>query len=119
MKFFGPARTALVSCALAAALFPAPAAGSTPPPPPGEGNWPQWRGPASLGISTERGLPDEWAADRNVKWKTPVPGKGHSSPIVWGKRVFLTTAVEGAPVPGAKAATHTIEGKELRHPDSV
>ena len=82
-------------------------------------NWPQWRGPDGLGISTEKNLPTEWSTSKNIKWKTPIVGRGHSSPIVWGNRVFLTTAVEGDVVPGAKAATHSIDGKEFRHPDSV
>jgi len=56
----------------------------------------------------------------NIKWKVAIDGRSHSSPIVWGNRVFLTTAVEGAVVPGAKAVKHTLEGdKEFLHPDSV
>ena len=43
----------------------------------------------------EKGLPDDWSATRNVLWKTPIPGRGHSSPVVWGDRIFLTTAIEG------------------------
>ncbi|HET6893544.1 MAG TPA: PQQ-binding-like beta-propeller repeat protein [Pyrinomonadaceae bacterium] len=82
-------------------------------------NWPQWRGPDGLGISTEKNLPTEWSINKNIKWKTPIVGRGHSSPIVWGNRVFLTTAVEGNVVPGAKAVTHSIDGREFRHPDSV
>ncbi len=82
-------------------------------------NWPQWRGPEGSGISAERNLPDYWAENKNVRWKTPLPGKGHSSPIVWGKRVFVTTAIEGPVVPGAKAATHNMGGQEWKHPDSV
>lgn len=82
-------------------------------------NWPQWRGPDGLGISTEKNLPTEWSVNKNIKWKTPIAGRGHSSPIVWGNRVFVTTAVEGEAVPGAKAVTHTIDGKEFRHPDSI
>ncbi|HEX5709026.1 MAG TPA: PQQ-binding-like beta-propeller repeat protein [Pyrinomonadaceae bacterium] len=85
-----------------------------------DANWPQWRGPASLGVSPERNIPDEWGPAKNVKWKTAIPGKSHSSPIVWGKRVFLTTAVEGETVPGAKAVRHvTPDGKDWMHPDSV
>lgn len=53
-------------------------------------NWPQFRGPQSQGISTETGLPVTWDGSRNVRWKTPLPGPGHSSPIVWGNRIFLT-----------------------------
>lgn len=84
------------------------------------GNWPQWRGPDGSGISNEKNLPSEWTPTKNIKWKTPIDGRAHSSPIVWGNRVFLTTAVEGVPVPGAKAVKHTVEGgKEFLHPDSV
>ena len=82
-------------------------------------NWPQWRGPDGLGVSSEKNLPTEWSVNKNIKWKTPIAGRAHSSPIVWGNRVFVTTAVEGDAVPGAKAVTHTIDGKEFRHPDSV
>src|ERR1051325_9841709 len=80
------------------------------------GNWPQWRGPDGSGISTEKNLPSEWSPTRNIKWKTPIDGRSHSSPIVWGNRVFLTTAVEGAEVPGAKAAKHLFDNKDFVHP---
>jgi hypothetical protein len=56
--------------------------------------WPGWRGPRGDGTSTETGVPDRWSATENVRWKVPVPGKGHSSPVVWGDRVFLTTCLE-------------------------
>ena len=82
-------------------------------------NWPQWRGPDGSGISNEKNLPSEWTPTKNIKWKTPINGRGHSSPIVWGNRVFVTTAVEGELVPGAKAVKHTSDGKEFLHPDSV
>jgi outer membrane protein assembly factor BamB len=52
-------------------------------------NWPQFRGPGSLGLSVERGLPTKWQAS-NIRWNVPLPGPGHSSPIVWGDRIFLT-----------------------------
>jgi outer membrane protein assembly factor BamB len=81
-------------------------------------NWPGWRGEGQ-GISTESGLPTEWSSSTNVAWKVPVGGRGHSSPIVWGDRVFLTTAVEGDLAPGSKAPTHMLGGKEFVHPDSV
>ena len=55
-----------------------------------ESNWPQWRGPQGLGISEEKDLPAEWSASKNVRWRTPIRGRGLSSPIVWQKRVFLT-----------------------------
>jgi len=84
------------------------------------GNWPQWRGPDGSGISNEKNLPAEWSPTKNIKWKTPIDGRAHSSPIVWGNRIFVTTAVEGTVVPGAKAVKHVLEGdKEFLHPDSV
>jgi outer membrane protein assembly factor BamB len=59
-------------------------------------NWPMWRGPRGDGTSLERGIPLHWSSTSNVVWKTPVPGEGHSSPIVWGDRLFLTTALKEA-----------------------
>ncbi|HYK19645.1 MAG TPA: PQQ-binding-like beta-propeller repeat protein [Pyrinomonadaceae bacterium] len=83
------------------------------------GNWPQWRGPDGSGISNEKNLPLEWSPTKNIKWKTPIEGRSHSSPIVWGNRVFLTTAIEGPVVPGAKAVKHMDGDREFLHPDSV
>jgi len=60
-------------------------------------NWPGWRGPGSLGISAEKNIPVKWDMTRNVQWKAEVPGLGHSSPVVWGDRVFVTTAVSSDP----------------------
>ncbi len=60
-------------------------------------NWPGWRGPGGLGISSEKGIPVKWDMARNVVWKAEVPGLGHSSPVVWGKCVFVTTAVSRDP----------------------
>jgi outer membrane protein assembly factor BamB len=55
--------------------------------------WPGWRGPRGDGTSEETGLPVRWSSTENVRWKTPMPGVGHSSPVVWGDRVFVTTCV--------------------------
>jgi outer membrane protein assembly factor BamB len=84
-------------------------------------NWPQWRGPDGQGVSEETGLPSEWSATRNVKWKTPIAGRGHSSPIVWGKKIFLTTALDGQVIPGRTAGvTHKLsDGTDFVHPDAV
>ena len=57
--------------------------------------WPGWRGPRGDGISGEKGLPLTWSRTENIRWSTPIPGKGHSSPVVWGDRVFVTTCLEG------------------------
>src|SRR5262245_26896521 len=82
-------------------------------------NWPQWRGPGGQGISTEAQLPAEWGPAKNIAWKTELP-PGHSSPIVWGDRIFVTAAIEGEAVPGQRAVKHK-QGKEEDwiHPDSV
>lgn len=65
------------------------------------GDWLQFRGPNGSGVSTEKGLPDTWAADKNVAWKVEVPGVAWSSPLVIGDKVILTTAVaDGQPKPG-------------------
>jgi len=55
-------------------------------------NWPGWRGPNGDGTSSEMDLPTQWDSITNVKWKIPVPGIGHGSPIVWGDRLFMITA---------------------------
>ncbi|MFI5379045.1 MAG: PQQ-binding-like beta-propeller repeat protein [Tepidisphaerales bacterium] len=56
-------------------------------------DWPAWRGPRGDGTSGETSIPIHWDAGQNVIWKTAIPGAGHSSPIVWGDRVFTTTAI--------------------------
>ncbi len=55
--------------------------------------WAQWRGPLASGVAPHAQPPVEWSEQKNVRWKIPLPGKGHSSPIVVGDRVYLTTAV--------------------------
>ena len=57
--------------------------------------WPQFRGPDGQGHSTLP-LPTTWAEDKNVAWKTPLPGKGWSSPVVAGGKAWVTTAVTAA-----------------------
>jgi outer membrane protein assembly factor BamB len=54
-------------------------------------DWPCWRGPHGDGSSNETGLPLRWSQTENIAWATSIPGKGHSSPIVFGDRVFVTT----------------------------
>jgi outer membrane protein assembly factor BamB len=61
-------------------------------------NWPQFRGPGARGVAAGANLPDQWSDTENVAWKTDIPGLGWSSPIVWGNRVFLTTAVSAGNV---------------------
>jgi outer membrane protein assembly factor BamB len=87
-------------------------------------NWPRFRGPNGSGVSEDKNIPVEWT-EKNILWKCEIPGVGHSSPIVWGDRIFLQTASKdgkersmvcvsattgtilwNTPVQGAKAGTH-------------
>jgi outer membrane protein assembly factor BamB len=63
-------------------------------------DWPEFRGPTGQGLSDESGLPLTWSENRNVRWKTAIPGRGWSSPVIQGDQIWLTTATE--------------EGKSLR-----
>src|SRR5437879_2894330 len=56
--------------------------------------WPGWRGPRLDGSSLEKNLPLKWTATENIAWKAPIPGIGHSSPVVFGDQVFLTSCLE-------------------------
>ena len=80
-----------------AAAAPAGAPPAAPPsaPPSAEelaANWPRFRGPGGLGIAPAADLPVAWDAEsgEGIRWKTPVPMPGNSSPIIWGDRLFLT-----------------------------
>jgi len=57
-------------------------------------NWPAWRGPRGDGTSLEKDVPVRWSETENVVWKAAIPGKGHASPIVWGDRIFVVTALQ-------------------------
>src|SRR3989337_2245297 len=66
--------------------------------------WPQWRGPLANGISRTANPPLEWAENKNVRWKVEIPGRGSASPVIWGDRVFVLTAIPaGAAAPGSHA----------------
>jgi len=54
--------------------------------------WPQWRGPLATGAAPHADPPARWSEDKHIRWKAELPGLGHSSPIVWGDRVYLTAA---------------------------
>ena len=81
-------------------------------------DWPEFRGPTGQGHSSERGLPLEWSESRNVVWKTAVPGRGWSSPVVAAGRVWLTTATDkGASL---RALAFDVEtGRELVNTEVV
>jgi outer membrane protein assembly factor BamB len=74
-------RTSLVLACFVAATLPAVA-----------GNWPRFRGPNGTGVAADKDVPVEWNETSGIKWKTEIPGLGHSSPIVWGDRLFLQSA---------------------------
>jgi len=60
-------------------------------------NWPEFRGPDSRGLPAQGANPPvEWSARKNIAWKADVPGLGWSSPIVWGGKIFLTSAARVA-----------------------
>lgn len=72
-------------------------------------NWPQWRGPEMTGVAPAAKPPLEWSPEKNVKWKTAIPGRGSASPIVWGDRVYVLTAVDTGKLPEAAEAPKTDE----------
>ena len=84
---------ALAAMPAVAALAPLPAGPALDP----NRQWGQWRGPLGTGVAPSADPPLEWAEDRNsrrnIRWKRALPGAGHSTPVVWGDRIFLTTAV--------------------------
>ena len=105
----GPVNLTLARVATEATAPPAAAAAETTPPPAmllpgkiarqtGPRNWPSFRGDASSGNGDGQRAITDWdaASGTNIKWKTPIPGIANSSPIVWGNRVFATTAVSSA-----------------------
>jgi outer membrane protein assembly factor BamB len=87
-------------------------------------DWPQFRGPTGQGLSSATGVPEEWSATKNVAWKAPVTGRGWSSPVLSGGRVYLTTAVAdgGGPLSLRALCFDATDGKgvwdvEVFHPD--
>ncbi len=71
---------------------------------PNQAHWPQWRGPFFNGVA--RGdAPTIWSDTSNIKWKADIPGRGHSTPVIWGDKIFLTTAIPTGKPPAAPPAT--------------
>jgi outer membrane protein assembly factor BamB len=72
--------------------------------------WAQWRGPQGNGVAATADPPMTWSEEKNIRWKTALPGVGNSSPIVWGDRVFLTTGIPGGeevePTAGRRPGEH-------------
>jgi outer membrane protein assembly factor BamB len=72
--------------------------------------WPEWRGPNGQGISSAKGLPETWSETSAVVWKAELPGRGHSTPVLTGNQLWLTTALEKAATPDqvkARLTTNT------------
>jgi outer membrane protein assembly factor BamB len=69
-----------------------------------QGSWPSFRGAQAAGIAEGQSLPDSWdgPSGRNIVWRTPIPGLAHSSPVVWGDRLFVTTAISSRGVANFK-----------------
>lgn len=84
----------------------------------GQTNWPAFRGAQALGVADNAGLPDHWSSTKNVAWKRDLPGRGWSSPIVWGNRVFLTTVVNDGKTESVKRGLY-FGGERLKAPQTV
>jgi outer membrane protein assembly factor BamB len=75
-----------------------------------DAHWPRWRGPLDTGESPNANPPIEWSPEKNIRWKLPIPGRGHSTPVIWGDRVYLTTAI-----PVGKRLSPTYSGRDGAH----
>ena len=89
-------------------------------------HWPDFRGPQGNGHSNAIGLPLTWSETQNVAWKTAIPGRGWSSPVVWGDQVWLTTATADGRVQsavavdaGTGALLHNIRVFEVDQPQEI
>ncbi len=76
-------------------------------------DWPQFRGPGGQGLSAATGLPTTWSASENIRWKVATPGRGRSSPVVLGDRIWLTTAHETLATP--EDAKRRVAGNSMAH----
>ncbi|MBK6284117.1 MAG: PQQ-like beta-propeller repeat protein [Draconibacterium sp.] len=74
-------------------------------------NWPQWRGPLATGAVEKGNPPVEFSETKNLKWKTPIPGKGHATPVVWEKNIIVQTAI-----PTTEMGDSTLKGEPSRMP---
>lgn len=82
-------------------------------------NWPRWRGPLATGVAPQGNPPTEFGEDKNLRWKVAIPGNGSGSPIVWGDKLFLLTAVEGGNAAAASdrsSATEPVAFQETLRP---
>lgn len=86
-------------------------------------NWPQWRGPLANGVAPHAQPPMEWSEKKNIRWKVPLPGKSHSTPVIFGDRVFVISASpvgeSQKPVYDNAPGTHDNVGVTHRHQFAV
>jgi outer membrane protein assembly factor BamB len=76
--------------------------------------WPQWRGPHANGVSRSANPPTEWSETKNIRWKVEIPGRGSGSPVVWGDRLFLLTAVPvGVKGPASHESRVNVQPREV------
>jgi outer membrane protein assembly factor BamB len=68
----------------------------------GQRFWPQWRGPHASGVSRTAQPPLEWSESKNIRWKIEIPGRGAATPVIWGDRVYVPTAVPASATPGMR-----------------
>ncbi len=91
-------KTGLVLSLLTLVRLVAPATAASPdarPKADAQRYWPQWRGPLMNGVAPHASPPIEWSETKNVRWKVAIPGKGSATPVVWGDRLYVLTAVPG------------------------
>ncbi len=67
-------------------------------------NWPQWRGPLGTGAAPHANPPVEWSEEKNIKWKVAIPGSGSATPVIWGDKVFVQTAIPTGKKPETPAS---------------
>ena len=101
---------------IAALLFLALPAAALPQDRPG--NWPQWRGPNGDGVAPNSDPPVEWSETKNVRWKVELPGAGSATPVVWGDKLFVLTAIDtGKKAPGAASVPEPpAQGRGMTRP---
>jgi len=83
-----------------------------------ERHWPQWRGPRGDGVAPQGDPPTTWSETANVRYKVEIPGRGHASPVVWGDRIYLLTAIDAEP-PAAAASASSAEAAATGAPTSA
>lgn len=77
-------------------------------------NWHHWRGPLATGAAVNANPPTEWSESKNIKWKVPIPGMGHASPIIWQDMIFIQTAVPVAMAEADNTSEESQSGRRRR-----